>query len=165
MTIEQWVKDVTLDGITALDEQSLLVIGENLHVDEIQDAALVCHTDSGDTVYVVKSQGAFATGKTQRHAEIRLRQKLIETVSEDERIKNFLATYSANDRRTAEDWLSTYQELTGACFMGGLRFLKRLGIERYEEFTTSEFLAKVVGMYQNDTIISKIKAYYEEEEQ
>lgn len=99
--------------------------------------------------------------KNERSAMLALRKKIFETTTQEERVENFVNTYTPDELHTADEWIEAHQILTGACYVGSHRFIKKMGIKRYEKFTTLEFLEITKNAYDHDVIKDVLKKYKE----
>lgn len=138
----------------------VLVDGISVQIDSIDENVMKCHTIEQNKTKFVAYEGEFqASGRTERSAKLKLRRKIFNSKTEEERINEFIFKYKADEKHTADEWVEAHQLLTGSCGRGAWNFLKKMDIRRYDTFTTMEFLDIVDGAYGGD-IISKVKRHY-----
>lgn len=141
------------------------VDGLTLQIEKAGENNAVCSVVSdGDqqSYHLARRDGQIAAGKTERSAQLALRRKLFQSKTEEQRITDFVKRYPPNEMHTVEEWMEIHQELTGSCCMGGYRFIRSRGLNRYDKYSTLEFLQIVDGAYGGE-IIQKIKQHFKEE--
>ena len=88
-----------------------------------------------------------------------LRDKLIEGMSEDERIAAFCAEHEPLTMYPIMDFFDWHHKLTGSCEMGRKAFAQRHGIDLSGEMTVEEFIKLTENDYGRD-VIKKLKPFY-----
>ena len=109
--------------------------------------------------FVVKQDGLFAHGETLAEAMAALRDKLIEGMSEQERIDAFRADHEPLTMYPIMDFFDWHHKLTGSCEMGRKAFAQRHGIDLSGEMTVEEFIKLTENDYGGD-VIKKLKPLY-----
>ena len=103
--------------------------------------------------YVVKQDNCFAHGETLGDAMAALRDKLLEDMSEEERIAAFLRETEDGKAYPAQYFYDWHHRLTGSCDMGRRQFARDHGIDvDSDTMTLREFLSLTKDAYGGDVI-------------
>jgi hypothetical protein len=98
--------------------------------------------------YVARDEGVFAHGDTLEEATSALREKLLEGLSDDERIEKFKEAHpDANAKYPARDLYEWHHILTGSCKAGRDAFVRDHEIDLDGAYTTAEFVALCKDAY------------------
>ena len=112
--------------------------------------------------YVAKGGGFFAHGSTLREAVEALREKRLENMPEEERVKAFVETHPDPDAEYAnEDLFQWHHRLTGSCLAGRKAFIEDRGLSLEGTTTVREFIRLTRNAYGGSTI-RKLEAAYGE---
>lgn len=109
--------------------------------------------------FVVKQDGLFAHGETLAKAMAALRDKLVEGMSDQERIDAFRAEHEPLTVYPIMDFFDWHHKLTGSCEMGRKAFAQRHGLDLSGEMTVEEFIKLTENDYGGD-VIKKLKPLY-----
>ena len=112
--------------------------------------------------YIVKQGSVFAHGSTLRKAMADLAEKLMEGMSEEERIDAFVEAHPELDKPYPnEDLFSWHHRLTGSCEMGRKAFVEERGLTLDGESTVRGFIELTEDAY-GGSVIRALKERYEE---
>ena len=115
-----------------------------------------------ENCYVAKGGGFFAHGSTLREAVDELREKRLENMPEEERVKAFMETHLDPDAEYAnEDLFQWHHRLTGSCLAGRKAFIEDRGLSLEGTTTVREFIRLTRNAYGGSTI-RKLEAAYGE---
>ena len=109
--------------------------------------------------YIIKQNGMFAHGETLREARTAIVDKLLDGMSEEERIEAFVAEHKANTPYPNKDLYDWHHRLTGSCDMGRKAFVADHGLSLDGETTVEEFIKLTENAYGGNTI-KKLKVHY-----
>jgi hypothetical protein len=104
--------------------------------------------------FVVKENDTFAHGGTLHEAYAELQEKLLNSMSIEERVAKFKAEFPDYDAKIpATKLFSWHHILTGSCEMGRRSFCQDHGIDiESDSFTVKEFIALTKDSYGGDVI-------------
>lgn len=109
--------------------------------------------------YIVKDGDTYAHGKTLREAEDALREKIMESISEDDAIEKFLEHFKPNTLYKNREFFEWHNFLTGSCRIGRENFCANHGIDMDGESTPEYFIELTKGAYGGETI-RKLEKHY-----
>lgn len=109
--------------------------------------------------YIVKQGGTFAHGESLRKAMEELTSKLMDGMSEEERIEAFVKAHPEDKLYPNNDLCEWHHRLTGSCEAGRKAFIADRGLTLDGETTVSGFIALTENAY-GGSIIKKLKDYY-----
>lgn len=127
------------------------------------DVAEGTTTRDGEIIpyYVLEKDGILAGGETRHKARRVLQNKIFASRGVERRIEEFVSKCPPDARYTVDEWLELFQNLTGACAIGGLQFIREKGYKRYEVYSTIDFLNAVGDSYAPE-LMQKVRDHYEE---
>lgn len=104
--------------------------------------------------FVVKNGNLFAHGETLKDAMSALREKLLDGMSEEERVAEFMKSHNAKDTYTVRDLYEWHHLLTGSCEMGRNQFAKEHGLldMNNTRLTVREFIDLTRNAYGGSVI-------------
>ena len=103
--------------------------------------------------YVVKANNLFAHGETPCKAMEALRDKLLDGMTEDERIAAFWECHNREEKYNGRDLWHWHHRLTGSCEMGRNQLAADRGIDiDNSEWTVAEFVALCRDSYGGSVI-------------
>ena len=147
-------------GVKSFDGKCFHTIdGVSTQIDQIRGNVARGFTLNSDLslspCFVVKGENMFAHGATLRNAQEALIEKLMEEMSEEERVDAFLAEFQAGKEYPAKAFYDWHHRLTGSCEFGRDAFVKDHGIDvendkmtvaRFIELTENAYGASVIRM-------------------
>ena len=101
------------------------IVGENLSL---------------EPCYVAKHDNYFAHGKTKEQAIADVNAKAFSNLDVDEKINEFLKTFSLDKKYKGNEFYKWHNLLTGSCQMGREMFIKKKGLSLEAEYTVKEFV-------------------------
>lgn len=110
--------------------------------------------------FVVKQDEHFAHGETLAKAMEALREKLLQDMPEEERIKAFVENHDAEKQYPNMDFFDWHHRLTGSCEMGRRAFAERHNVDLNGSMTVAEFIRLTENDYGGN-VIRKLRAHYE----
>lgn len=111
--------------------------------------------------YIVRDGDVFAHGKTLKDAEEALREKVMESMDEDEAIAKFVEHFKPKTLYKNSEFFEWHHYLTGSCRMGRENFCANNGVDLNAESTPEYFIALTEHSFGGGTI-AKLKRYYTE---
>jgi len=111
--------------------------------------------------YIAKGENQFAHGKTIKEAVEQLQNKLLESLSTEERIAKFKQHFNSTAKKyKATEYYNWHTTLTGSCNMGKQSFVKdrNINLEK-DKFTVKEFINLVKNSYNSEVILQLEKEY------
>lgn len=114
--------------------------------------------------YVVRQDWLFAHGSDLHKAMEALRDKLLENLSEEERIEEFVQCHECGRSYSTEDYYTWHHRLTGSCELGRKTFAADHGyaIDKETMLTVEKFIRLTENAYGGD-VIRRLKARYMDE--
>ena len=109
--------------------------------------------------YIVKYGDTYAHGKTLREAEDALREKIMESMDEDEAIEKFVEHFKPNTLYKNREFFEWHHYLTGSCRMGRENFCANHGVDLDGESTPEYFIELTKYAYGGETI-RKLEKHY-----
>jgi hypothetical protein len=111
--------------------------------------------------FIVKGGQYFAHGETLRDAQEALQEKLLEGMSDEERVDAFLAEFAADKAYPAKAFYDWHHRLTGSCEFGRAAFAKDHGIDlEHDMMKVAQFIELTENAYGGN-IIRMVKAHME----
>jgi hypothetical protein len=151
------VKSVNGDAVYQIDGVATILdrVHTNVAKGRILKRDLTC-----EPCYVVKQGRFFAHGSTLRKAMTDLAEKLMEGMSEEERIEAFVEAHPEFDKPYPnEDLFSWHHRLTGSCEMGRKAFIEERGLTLDGETTVRGFIKLTEDAY-GGSVIRALKERY-----
>ena len=111
--------------------------------------------------YIVRDGDIFAHGETLKEAENALREKVMESMDEDEAIAKFVEHFKPKALYKNSEFFEWHHYLTGSCRMGRENFCANNGVDLNGESTPEYFIALTEHSFGGGTI-AKLKEYYSE---
>lgn len=111
--------------------------------------------------YIAREGDLFAHGDTLIEAENALREKVFESVDEDEAIAKFVKHFKPQTLYKNSEFFEWHHYLTGSCRMGRENFCANNGVDLNGESTPEYFIALTEHSFGGGTI-AKLKEYYSE---
>ena len=96
---------------------------------------------------VVKSGNVFAHGRNLHEAMNALTSKLMQNMSEEERIETFWGNHDRESKYTGQHFFEWHNRLTGSCEMGRNQFVRDNKIDLEKEYTVAEFVDTCKNSY------------------
>ena len=112
--------------------------------------------------YIIKQNGLFAHGDTLREARDALAEKLLDGMSEDERIEAFMKEHKLGIPYPNQSLYEWHHRLTGSCDMGRRAFVADHGLSLDGETTVEDCIALTRNAYGRSTI-RKLEERYKED--
>ena len=112
--------------------------------------------------YIVKDGDTYAHGKTLREAEAALREKIMESMGEDEAIEKFVERFKPNTLYKNREYFEWHHHLTGSCRMGRENFCANHGVDMEGESTPEYFIELTKDAYGGKTI-RKLEIHYQKQ--
>lgn len=109
--------------------------------------------------YIVKDGDTYAHGQTLREAEDALREKIMESMGEDEAIEKFVERFKPNTLYKNREFFEWHHYLTGSCRMGRENFCANHGVDLDGESTPEYFIELTKDAYGGETI-RKLEKHY-----
>lgn len=120
----------------------------------------IVHKDlSLEPCFIVKQDGYFAHGKTLRKALDALRNKIFESMPEEDRIRSFVESHELDQEYANRDFFEWHKKLTGSCEAGRMAFVRDHQIDLDGKMTTREFLELTKDSFGSN-IIKKVEINY-----
>ena len=113
--------------------------------------------------YIVRDGDVFAHGETLKDAEEALREKVMESMDEDEAIAKFVEHFKPKTIYKNSEFFEWHHYLTGSCRMGREYFCANNGVDINAKSTPEYFIALTEHSFGGGTI-EKLKKYYSEED-
>lgn len=113
--------------------------------------------------FITKSNNFFAHGKTLKKSFKALDYKILNNLSEEERIDNFISKFpDLNKKVKAIDLFEWHNLLTTSCEMGRIQFCKDNKIDvNLDSFSIAEFISLTENSFGKATIL-KLKSKYKD---
>ena len=111
--------------------------------------------------YIVKNGDIFAHGRTIKEAEEALREKLLESMDEDEAIERFREHFKSGVKYKNSEYFEWHHYLTGSCRMGRENFCRNNNVDMDGESTPEYFITLTEHSFGAETI-KKLKQFYKE---
>jgi hypothetical protein len=154
------------DGLKSINNQPIYLIDEVQTIiisvkNNIAKGFIVESDLNLNPCYIAKGENEFAHGKTIKEAVEQLQQKLLESLSTDERIIKFKKHFNSVVKKyKASEYYNWHTTLTGSCDMGKKSFVKDRNIDlSKDKFTIKEFIELVKNSY-NSTVILQLEKEY-----
>ena len=110
--------------------------------------------------YICKQGNMFAHGETLHKARNALLEKLFDDMPTEERIEAFCAEFKPGVKRSAKDFFSWHNRLTGSCEQGRREFARQHDVDLdRDELTTEEFFSLTRDAYGGSIIRQTEKAF------
>ena len=149
-----------INGETVYQVDGVQTIFDKVHT-HVAKGRILQSDLSTTPCYIVKQGNVFAHGETLRKAMSDLAEKLMEGMSEEERIDAFVKAFPEADKPCPnEELFSWHHRLTGSCEAGRKAFIADRGLTLEGETTVREFIALTENAYGGG-IIKRLKAHYQ----
>jgi hypothetical protein len=130
-------------------------------------AAMKCSVVQADFTlrpcFVASAEGSYAHGATLREALAALHSKLMENMSVEERIDDFIKAFPKLTAKASNATLSEWHHrLTGSCQFGRDSFMESKGLKPSGRSTISKFIETTQDAYGSE-VIKQLKEKYNEE--
>ena len=109
--------------------------------------------------YIAKNGNKFAHGRTLKEAVSALQDKILEDMSEEERVSAFMECHNYDGIYPVSDLYDWHHRLTGSCEMGRQQFAKDRGIDLDGKMSIKEFIELTKDAYGGEIIKELEKAY------
>lgn len=109
--------------------------------------------------FVAKGSGYFAHGTSLREAVDALQQKIMQNMSEEERIDAFCKTFDKNKSYKGSEFFDWHNRLTGSCLFGRKQFVADKNLSLDSLYTVKEFIELTQNAYGGN-IIKKLSCRY-----
>ena len=109
--------------------------------------------------YIAENGNKFAHGKTLKEAVLALQDKILEDMSEEERVSAFMECHNYDGIYPVSDLYDWHHRLTGSCEMGRQQFAKNHGINLDGKMSIKEFIKITKNAYGGEIIKELEKAY------
>ena len=109
--------------------------------------------------YIAKNGNKFAHGRTLKEAVSALQDKILEDMSEEERVSAFMECHNYDGIYPVSDLYDWHHRLTGSCEMGRQQFAKDHGITLDGEMSIKEFIKLTKNAYGGEVIKQLEKEY------
>ena len=109
--------------------------------------------------YIAKNGNKFAHGRTLKEAVSALQDKILEDMSEEERVSAFIECHNYDGIYPVSDLYDWHHRLTGSCEMGRQQFAKDHGITLDGEMSIKEFIKLTKNAYGGEVIKQLEKEY------
>ena len=109
--------------------------------------------------YIAENGNKFAHGKTLKEAVSALQDKILEDMSEEERVSAFMECHNYDGIYPVSDLYDWHHRLTGSCEMGRQQFAKNHGIDLDGEMSVKTFIKLTKSAYGGD-VIKKLEKEY-----
>ena len=145
-------------GVKSMDGKIFYSIdGTQTSIDRVRGNIAKGHILRGDLTlepcYIVKGGRFFAHGKTIREAQEALQEKLLEEMSEEERVDAFLSEFKPDTEYPAKAFYDWHHRLTGSCEFGRNAFAKDHGIDvEHDSMTVQRFIELTENAYGGNII-------------
>jgi hypothetical protein len=152
------LKSINNQPIYLIDEVQTIIISVKNNIAK----GFIVESDLNlNPYYIAKGENEFAHGKTIKEAVEQLQQKLLESLSTDERIIKFKEHFNSVVKKyKASEYYNWHTTLTGSCDMGKKSFVKDRNIDlSKDKFTIKEFIELVKNSY-NSTVILQLEKEY-----
>ena len=109
--------------------------------------------------YIAKNGNKFAHGRTLKEAVSALQDKILEDMSEEERVSAFMECHNYDGIYPVSDLYDWHHRLTGSCEMGRQQFAKDRGIDLDGEMSVKTFIELTKSAYGGEVIKQLEKEY------
>ena len=109
--------------------------------------------------YIAENGNKFAHGKTLKEAVSALQDKILEDMSEEERVSAFMECHNYDGIYPVSDLYDWHHRLTGSCEMGRKQFAKDHGIDLDGEMSVKTFIELTKSAYGGEVIKQLEKEY------
>lgn len=109
--------------------------------------------------YIAENGNKFAHGKTLKEAVSALQDKILEDMSEEERVSAFMECHNYDGIYPVSDLYDWHHRLTGSCEMGRQQFAKDHGIDLDGEMSVKTFIELTKSAYGGEVIKQLEKEY------
>ena len=153
------------DGLKTLNAQSVDYIDGvptilTRIVGNVAKGFIVCADFSLAPTFVCKQGNMFAHGETLHKARDALLEKLFDDMPTEERIEAFCAEFKPGVKRSAKDFFSWHNRLTGSCEQGRIEFARQHDVDiDSDELTPEEFFALTRDSYGSSIIRQTEEAF------
>lgn len=155
------------DNLKSLNNQPIHVIDgiqtiiTSVRGDNVAKGFIVNSNLTLTPCFITKSNNFFAHGETLKKAFKALDYKILNNLSDEERIDNFISKFpDLNKKVKAIDLFEWHNLLTASCEMGRIQFCKDNEIDvDLDSFSIAEFISLTENSYGKE-IILKLKAKY-----
>ena len=129
-------------------------------VGNVAKGFIVCADFSLAPTFVCKQGNMFAHGETLHKARDALLEKLFDDMPTEERIEAFCAEFKPGVKRSAKDFFSWHNRLTGSCEQGRIEFARQHDVDiDSDELTPEEFFALTRDSYGSSIIRQTEEAF------
>ena len=104
--------------------------------------------------FIVKQDRCFSHGKTLKKALEALKDKIFESMPEEERIRSFVESHELEQEYANRDFFEWHKKLTGSCEAGRMAFVRDHQIDLDGKMTTRDFLELTRDSFGGSTIRS-----------
>ena len=111
--------------------------------------------------YIVKQDGLFAHGRSIRKAMEALREKLFDSMPDEERCEAFAREHEAGREYPNRDYFEWHHRLTGSCLMGREEFAREHGVDMGGSMTPEDFIRLTEDAFGGD-VIKQLRQFYPE---
>ena len=109
--------------------------------------------------YIAENGNKFAHGKTLKEAVSALQDKILEDMSEEERVSAFMECHNYDGIYPVSDLYDWHHRLTGSCEMGRQQFAKDHGIDLDGKMSVKTFIELTKSAYGGEIIKQLEKEY------
>ena len=109
--------------------------------------------------YIAENGNKFAHGKTLKEAVLALQDKILEDMSEEERVSAFMECHNYDGIYPVSDLYDWHHRLTGSCEMGRQQFAKDHGIDLDGKMSVKTFIELTKSAYGGEIIKQLEKEY------
>ena len=132
-------------SISSFNHQPVYSIDDvNTLIDRISHGFAIGHILKKDfslvPCVVAKNGRFFAHGETVKEAVEALRDKMLDGMTEDERIAEFWKCHNRTDAYSGHDLYDWHHKLTGSCEFGRKQFISDHGLSLDATYTVEEFI-------------------------
>ena len=110
--------------------------------------------------YIAENGNKFAHGETLKEAVSALQDKILEDMSEEERVSAFMECHNYDGIYPVSDLYDWHHRLTGSCDMGRQQFAKDHGIDLDGKMSIKEFIELTKNAYGGEIIKELEKSYW-----
>ncbi len=163
--IERWVLSnsgyglIEFNGNKVYYIDSIATVISSVHLNTAKGYIVNSDLTTAPCFIVKDGKGHFAHGDMLKNAQISLTEKILEDMSEEERIESFLAEFDVKKTYKGHEFYKWHHILTGSCEFGRNAFVKDNGIDLDKGYTVEYFLSITENSYGGD-IIRQIKERY-----
>ena len=111
--------------------------------------------------YIVKQDGFFAHGRSLRTAMEALREKLFDSMPDEERCEAFAREHEAGREYPNRDYFEWHHRLTGSCLMGREEFAREHGVDMNGSMIPEDFIRLTEDAF-GGSVIKQLRRFYSE---